>query len=389
MTRNVSIFLIFTHFFMLFGPALSNPSLIKMKILLVRGKKIAADKGSDDGIEDGMLFLVHRGGNIIGMAKVVRLKEKRCALIAETLSDNIKIQAGDMLLLDLKELRDSEAVAEPEQHPESESETNENLKPEISAEGSEADSTIQHELPPGNYAQTEEVPENSETNFSPDALEKPDTKQDEAESPEEFMHYIEDSTNQELEDPFQPLETVEKTENFTPYVESDKQQENVHLSEVEKTPASNPIVPEFGATDDTESEIGILGEQDLPNETESPDTIATQTRPVSGQREIRLDYFFEGQISAETDYSGGGAVGIGLATGCVSGLIGWGIGYIVLSGMDAPVPLHRVQSMKPSFRMEFSNGYREKIIKKRKTKFTVGAALGTVAGLLLVLSMRN
>ena len=94
-------------------------------------------------------------------------------------------------------------------------------------------------------------------------------------------------------------------------------------------------------------------------------------------------------MTAEKEYSGGGAAGGGLAAGCLLGPIGWGIGYVVVSGMDAEVPYDHIKNLNNSEKIEFINGFKNTVKKKRKTKFTVGAAIGTVAAVLIVMSIQQ
>jgi hypothetical protein len=98
------------------------------------------------------------------------------------------------------------------------------------------------------------------------------------------------------------------------------------------------------------------------------------------------DYYYEGQAAAERDYTGGGAMVGGLASGFLLGLIGWGIGYLIVSGSEAKVPHHLVSGLDTTQRLQFEQGYKEYVKKTKKGKFNVGAGIGTVAIVLVTLS---
>ena len=97
------------------------------------------------------------------------------------------------------------------------------------------------------------------------------------------------------------------------------------------------------------------------------------------------DYYYEGQAAAERDYTGGGAVLGGLASGFILGLIGWGLGYLVVSGQGADVPHRYTSNFETTQRIQFENGYKDYVKKTRKGKFNMGAGIGTLATVIVYL----
>ncbi|NQV16202.1 hypothetical protein HQ531_12145 [bacterium] len=109
------------------------------------------------------------------------------------------------------------------------------------------------------------------------------------------------------------------------------------------------------------------------------------TASVFGQ-DAPKDFYYEGQAAAQRDYTGGGAVVGGLASGLLLGLIGWGIGYLIVASQDGEVPRHLTTNLNTSQRMQFEQGYKDYVKKTKKGKFNLGAGIGTVGAILLVLS---
>ena len=97
------------------------------------------------------------------------------------------------------------------------------------------------------------------------------------------------------------------------------------------------------------------------------------------------NYFYEGYDRAKRDYSGSGAFVGGLVAGLGLGLIGWGLGYLIVSGMSVDVPSKYTASLKTEDRMRFEDGYSEIVKKKRKGKFNMGAGIGTLAIVVIIL----
>ena len=101
------------------------------------------------------------------------------------------------------------------------------------------------------------------------------------------------------------------------------------------------------------------------------------------------DYYYEGQAAATRDYTGGGAVVGGVASGFILGLIGWGLGYLVVSGQGADVPHRYTSNFDTTQRMQFEQGYKDYVKKTKKSMFNMGAGVGTLAGVVFVLSLSN
>ena len=97
------------------------------------------------------------------------------------------------------------------------------------------------------------------------------------------------------------------------------------------------------------------------------------------------NYFYEGQDRAKRDYSGGGALAGGLVSGFGLGLIGWGLGYLIVSGMSVDVPSKYTADLNTNDRMRFEDGYSEIVKNKRKGKFNMGAGIGTLTIVLILL----
>ena len=98
---------------------------------------------------------------------------------------------------------------------------------------------------------------------------------------------------------------------------------------------------------------------------------------------------FDGELSAQHNYSGGGWLAGGLASGLFLGLIGTGIIYgISNSGeVSPPIAINMMLEDKPSdYRSGFYIGYSRKAKKQRKAKALTGGLLGTAAFLILFLN---
>ena len=115
--------------------------------------------------------------------------------------------------------------------------------------------------------------------------------------------------------------------------------------------------------------------------------IITLTIPSTFAFGQTKDYYYEGQAAATRDYTGGGAVVGGAASGFILGLIGWGLGYLIVSSQGADVPHHYTSNFDTTQRMQFEQGYKDYVKKTRKGKFNMGAGVGTLAAVVLVLSV--
>ena len=74
----------------------------------------------------------------------------------------------------------------------------------------------------------------------------------------------------------------------------------------------------------------------------------------------------------------------GLASGTLFGLIGWGVGYLIISGKDAEVPYHYLSNLNATQQMQFKDGYKTYVKKTRKGNFNIGAGIGTLVAVILV-----
>ena len=118
-------------------------------------------------------------------------------------------------------------------------------------------------------------------------------------------------------------------------------------------------------------------------------SVATAQNNLPGLRLADVqqkDWFLEGQAAADRDYTGGGALVGGLVSGVGLGLIGWGLGYLIVSNMSAEVPHRHLASLSTSEKESFKDGYTQKVKKTRKSSFSIGAGIGTLVAVVLLLS---
>jgi len=102
------------------------------------------------------------------------------------------------------------------------------------------------------------------------------------------------------------------------------------------------------------------------------------------QQEEQVDYYFEGQMAAE-EYTGDNAFMGGFASGLLLGVIGWGIGYAIISGSTVEVPSHYLRGLERVDRRDFQDGYKAVAMKEKKSKFSGGAGMGTLISVILYL----
>ena len=108
---------------------------------------------------------------------------------------------------------------------------------------------------------------------------------------------------------------------------------------------------------------------------------------VFGQTEgNKKDYYYEGVAAAERDYSGGGALSGGLAAGFLLGLIGWGLGYLVVSNQNIDVPYRYLSDLENKDRFQFEEGYKTTVKKLRNGKYNMGGGIGTLGAVVLLMS---
>ena len=96
------------------------------------------------------------------------------------------------------------------------------------------------------------------------------------------------------------------------------------------------------------------------------------------------DFYLEGWNVAQTEYKGGGAVASGLISGFALGLLGWGVGYLVVMGLDVRVPDIYTSAMTPAQKFQFDTGYKDYVKQARKRKFSLGGGIGTLGAVIYV-----
>lgn len=128
---------------------------------------------------------------------------------------------------------------------------------------------------------------------------------------------------------------------------------------------------------------------DTENNSESDELLdALNSQEFSRDRLMapKKNYYFEGQKAAEAEYGAGGAMIGGLVSGGLLGLIGWGLGYAIMSASDIDVPAHHITNLDSQNQYEFISGYKKKAKSKRNGNFHAGAAIGTLIAVVIILS---
>lgn len=103
-------------------------------------------------------------------------------------------------------------------------------------------------------------------------------------------------------------------------------------------------------------------------------TMASST--LFGQ-DVQSDYYKEGQVAAERDYTGRGAMIGGVVGGSIIGLVGWGIAYKIVTNGNIKVPCHHTSTYDELHKNQFVNGYTDHIDKTRKKMVNRGGIIGT------------
>ena len=75
------------------------------------------------------------------------------------------------------------------------------------------------------------------------------------------------------------------------------------------------------------------------------------------------EYYYMGLDAGDNDYSGGGAVAGGFASGFLLGLIGWGLGYLIVANQDTDVPRRYLSGLDITAKMNFEDSYKEYVEK--------------------------
>jgi len=102
-----------------------------------------------------------------------------------------------------------------------------------------------------------------------------------------------------------------------------------------------------------------------------------------------IDYYITGRDRAAADYNGSGTVACGLIAGFGLGLIGWGIGYVIVASSGIKVPARYTVDLNAQNKKEFDDGYTDQTKSKRKSNFNIGAAIGTLGAVILIVSLDN
>ena len=110
----------------------------------------------------------------------------------------------------------------------------------------------------------------------------------------------------------------------------------------------------------------------------STDQEATASSPAEEQ-----DYYYDGEYLAEQQYSGNRAALSGLVSGTAAGPIGWVLGYAIAANMEVDVARRYTSGLSRRQRGDFNLGYRDYVMKKRRRRFNVAAAVGTAVFLVV------
>lgn len=103
----------------------------------------------------------------------------------------------------------------------------------------------------------------------------------------------------------------------------------------------------------------------------------------------QTNYYLTGREQAKTDYRSGGAVVGGLVAGFGLGIIGWGIGYAIISGKKEQTPALYLTNLNDKQKYDYAKGYRDQIQSTRKSAFNGGAGIGLMMAILVVLSINT
>jgi hypothetical protein len=134
----------------------------------------------------------------------------------------------------------------------------------------------------------------------------------------------------------------------------------------------------------------ILTKTDLNNQNNSTLLREANTQKFNkSQLSQEINYYSQGRSAAENDYSGGGAVAGGLLAGFGLGLIGWGIGYLIVSNMDVEVPNQYTDNLEEKDKIKFSDGYTVQVDSKRNSSYNTGAVIGVICAVVVVTSLNK
>ena len=109
--------------------------------------------------------------------------------------------------------------------------------------------------------------------------------------------------------------------------------------------------------------------------------VGSAQESTAGPQMEEKDYYYDGEYLAEQEYSGNWAALSGLASGAATGPAGWVLGYAIAANMEVDVARRHTSGLTRRQRGDFNLGYREYVVKKRKRRFSLAAAVGTAVWL--------
>ena len=112
-------------------------------------------------------------------------------------------------------------------------------------------------------------------------------------------------------------------------------------------------------------------------------SISTAQESTASPQIEEQDYYYDGEYLAEQEYSGNRAALTGLASGTVAGPAGWVLGYAIAANMEVDVARRHTSGLSGRLRGDFNLGYRDYVMKKRRRRFNLAAAVGTAVFLVI------
>ncbi|MCA9734303.1 MAG: hypothetical protein H6696_03930 [Deferribacteres bacterium] len=107
------------------------------------------------------------------------------------------------------------------------------------------------------------------------------------------------------------------------------------------------------------------------------------SKELTGAKKV---YFLDGENKAVNEYNGNNALAGGFLSGSLLNVIGWGAGYAFLSTRTLQVPQGHIANLDEKQKHEFTAGYKQTVDKKRKRKYHIGAAVGTVISTAIIVT---
>ena len=112
-------------------------------------------------------------------------------------------------------------------------------------------------------------------------------------------------------------------------------------------------------------------------------SISSAQEPTANPQIEEQDYYYDGEYLAEQEYSGNRAALTGLVSGTAAGPIGWALGYAIAANMEVDVARRHTSGPTRRQRGDFNLGYRDYVMKKRRRRFNLAAAVGTAVFLVI------